>query len=66
MGQTFKEKIMKYVLLDKRSGSEKEISYREAKEKISRYYEEIVATYDEMLSEPGIIPMRFSDIRIEA
>ena len=57
---------MRYVLVDKRSKAETEISHEEAKERISRYYEEIVATYDEMLSEPGVIPMMFSNIRIEA
>lgn len=56
---------MKYVLIDKMSNTEKVISYEEALERISRYYEEKVATYDEMLSEPGIIPMMFSNIRIE-
>lgn len=56
---------MRYVLVNKRSGVEDEISYAEAKERISMYYDEIVATYDEMLSEPGIIPLMFSNIRIE-
>lgn len=57
---------MRYVLIDNVSGAETQISHEEAKERISRYYNEIVATYDEMLSEPGIIPTRFYDIRIEA
>lgn len=56
---------MRYVLVDKRSGVKDEISYAEAKERISMYYDEIVATYDEMLSEPGIVPLMFSNIRIE-
>ena len=56
---------MKYIKVNKQDGGEKELTHAEAVEFISRYYEEKVATYDEMLSVPGIIMGQFSYIKIE-
>lgn len=56
---------MKYVLINKRTGAEQVISKAEAEQRIAMYYDENVATYDEMLSEPTYIRMMFSDIRVE-
>ena len=55
---------MKYYKIRKEDGERTEITYAEARDLIATCYIERVCTYEEMLSEEGIIPCMFSIIEI--
>ena len=55
---------MKYILIDKSTGTEGEISYADAKDRISHYCSTKEAA--DMLSKPRTINLMFSKIRVIA
>ena len=57
---------MKYIKTYRDNGQQVELNHDEAKDLLSRYYTEKVATFDEMLEQPGTYPCMYSDLEVKA
>lgn len=55
---------MKFFWISKVTGERKEISYKEALERVSENYTEKVCTHEEMLEIKGTIPFMFYNIEV--